>query len=52
MLYQEDIVCYFDKIVGELRDENIPIFNNIITDYPGFFSKEINYPDTSDEEDS
>ncbi len=40
MIYQEDVMLYFDRISCQLRDENIPIFNNVIMDYPEFPSKE------------
>jgi hypothetical protein len=36
MIYQEDVMLYFDEISRQLREENIPIFNNIIYDYPDF----------------
>jgi len=40
MLYQEDIMRYFYQISSDLREENIPVFNNIIFNYPGFPKKE------------
>lgn len=52
MIYQEDIMSYFDEITRQLREENIPIFNNIIMEYPGFPSKEIDfkYKEVSEDE--
>lgn len=52
MIYQEDVMFYFDEISRQLREENIPIFNNVIMDYPGFPSKEdrYSYEEGSDEE--
>tara|TARA_R110001599_G_scaffold284542_1_gene486559 strand:- start:459 stop:623 length:165 start_codon:yes stop_codon:yes gene_type:complete len=40
MLYQEDIMLYFSQISSDLREEDIPVFNNIIFNYPGFPKKE------------
>ena len=52
MIYQEDIMLYFDEISRKLREDDIPIFNNIIMDYPGFPSKEDIYNEESDYEES
>ena len=43
MLFVDDIMCYFDEVSRSLREENIPIFNNVIMDYPGFSEKEAFY---------
>ena len=40
MLYQEDIMEYFEHVASELRDKHIPIFNNFIFEYPGFIDKD------------
>ena len=52
MLYQEDIMRYFYQISWDLKDENIPIFNNIILNYPGFIKKEDIVFDDSEGSDS
>jgi len=52
MLYQEDIMRYFYQISSDLREENIPVFNNIIFNYPGFPKKEDIMRDESEESDS
>lgn len=51
MLYQEDIMIYFDGLATQMREENIPIYNNVIRDYPGFISadKIVDPADNSDE---
>jgi hypothetical protein len=40
MVYQEDIMEYFEKVAVELREKNIPIFNKFVSEYPGFIDKE------------
>lgn len=36
MISLDGIMCYFDIISNDLRNDNIPILNNIIQDYPGY----------------
>lgn len=52
MVYQEDVMLYFDEISSQLREENIPIFNNVTTTYPGFLSEEERIDDDDEETES
>lgn len=40
MLCQEDIMEYFEFLAQETRENNMPVFNNFIHEYPGFANKE------------
>lgn len=51
MLFQEDIMTYFEFIAQELKNKNLPIFNNFIHEYPGFVSKDELEEESEDEED-
>lgn len=38
VLYQEDIIRYFEELSFRLKKEGIPILNNLHTYYPRFIS--------------
>ena len=40
MLCQEDIMEYFEFLAQKTRENNMPVFNNFIHEYPGFINKD------------
>ena len=38
MICQEDIIQFFERMSWQLRQENIPVLNELAMDYPGFLN--------------
>lgn len=51
MLFQEDIMEYFEFVAQEMREKNLPILNFLVHDYPGFISKEDVVPEDEESEE-
>jgi len=51
MLFQEDIMEYFEFMAQEMREKNLPVLNFLVHDYPGFNSKEDTIPEEEESDD-
>jgi hypothetical protein len=40
MLCQEEVIEFFEKLALDLKENYIPILNELGSDYPGFMSKD------------
>ena len=40
MVSQEDIFCFFQDISVKIQNDGYPILDNIIEDFPGFFTEQ------------